>query len=118
MIYPFLVCERIYKLKPRYSGNCVWYDEPSLIKQVEEHLTKNKVEPTRLTWPDKMTIPENLQRILDGGGYGNLAGEDGDGTDPELLAKLSTLESKVHQVQATEVLLQNNYWKFKRDFIL
>jgi hypothetical protein len=97
-----------------HIGNCIWYSEPTFLKQIENHLTKNKIKATTVEWPN-FEIPEEVQAVLDGGGYGNI--DDGSGgVDPELRKKMKTVESSAKQVERTETNLQNNYWKLKNKF--
>jgi hypothetical protein len=58
-------------------------------------------------------IPPEVMTILEGGGYGNVAGV---GTDPELEAKMKTLEGSIKQVELTELSLQSNYWNLRDKF--
>ena len=94
------------------GGNCVWYGEPDLLKQIESLLAKNKVKPTKMSSPD-IDIPPAVKTILEGGGYGNLVGG---ATDPELEAKMKTIEGSIKQVELTELSLQSNYWSLRDKF--
>jgi ATP-dependent RNA helicase DDX1 len=94
------------------GGNCVWYGEPDLLKQIESLLAKNKVKPTKMSCPD-IDIPPEVKTILEGGGYGNVVGR---ATDPELEAKMKTLEGSIEQVELTELSLQSNYWNLRDKF--
>ena len=84
-----------------------------MLQQVESHLRKNKVKPSDLNWPD-WKIPGDVQAILETGGYGNVTGAAG--TDPQLEAKLKTLQVEIKQLEETEVSLQNYYWKLRIRF--
>ena len=95
------------------GGNCKWYDEQKLLKQVESLLKTNKVSVTKLTAPD-MNIPAEMAALIKGKGYGDYAG--GDSVDPELNAHLNELSSIVNELSVTEFTLQSEYWKLKDRF--
>jgi hypothetical protein len=75
-------------------------------------LIKNKVKATTIEWPN-LAIPGEVKSVLDVGGYGNVEGR---AVDPELLKKMTILESSIQQVGLTETNLQNNYWKLRNKF--
>lgn len=92
------------------GGNCKWYDEKKLLKQIELLLKTNKVNVTKLTVPD-MNIPADMRALIKGKGYGDYAG--GDSIDPELSAHLNELSGIVNELSVTEFALQSEYWKLK-----
>lgn len=95
-----------------FSGNCIWYSEPTFLRQIERHLATNNVKATIVEWPN-FDIPKEVQSVLDGGGYGNA---DKGVDDPELLNKMKSMENGAKQVERIETNLQQNYWKLKNKF--
>jgi len=95
------------------GGNCKWYDEQKLLKQVESFLKTNKVSITKVTATD-MSIPAEMAALIKGKGYGDYGG--GDSVDPELKAHLNELSSIVNELSVTEFTLQSEYWKLKDRF--
>jgi ATP-dependent RNA helicase DDX1 len=92
------------------GGNCIWYDEPSLLGSIKHLLQENKVCPLQAAYPME-SLPEDIQRIVDGKGYGESyeQGDDYNGMED----KVSCLRNQVNDVETTESALQLNYWHLR-----
>jgi ATP-dependent RNA helicase DDX1 len=91
----------------KVGGNCIWYDEPLFLKNIESLLHKNKVRGTKAPYPLR-SLPPDIQRIIESKGYGDFAADSS--SDPEMTTKLMSLEHQIDDVEATETALQVNYW--------
>jgi ATP-dependent RNA helicase DDX1 len=96
------------------GGNCIWYDEPKYMSDIEKLLKQNKVSITKLQWPE-LKLPAEIQSVVQSGGYGETAG--GGGTlDPAVKAKMDKIGSRVKQLELTESSLQTDYWTLRNKF--
>jgi hypothetical protein len=89
------------------TGNCIWYNEPSLWKDIERLLVENKVTASQLSYPE-LSIPPEIKRIVETGGYGELA----KGTDSESMV-VDQFQARLTKLKAAEERLQDNYWRIK-----
>lgn len=86
------------------GGNCRWNDEGRQLHDVEKRLGGLKV--TELKLPD-LVLPDDIQAILKGGGFGEAAGADA--SNPELALHLEQLAGDVKDLGVLEFNLQTNW---------
>jgi hypothetical protein len=91
------------------GGNCIYYDEPNMLKAVEKRLGELKV--TRLTLPD-LALPEDIEKMMASGGYGALVGEGA--TDPNLAMHLEQLKGDVKTLGVLEFQLQTHFLRMQK----
>ena len=89
------------------GGNCIWYDEPLLLRGIEELLATNNVSATKAPYPLE-SLPPDIKRIVDSKGYGDFL--TAPAVDPEMMTRLKRLKRQIDDVEATESALQLNYW--------
>jgi ATP-dependent RNA helicase DDX1 len=89
------------------GGNCIGYKEPEFYAQILKLLQDNTVEATSMKFPE-LEIPENVRKIMDGGGYGDTLSGDSDS-----LLGVKAVQDKIKLVQETESALQEGFWRLR-----
>mmetsp|Transcript_60577 Transcript_60577/g.179563 ORF Transcript_60577/g.179563 Transcript_60577/m.179563 type:complete len:402 (-) Transcript_60577:87-1292(-) len=95
------------------GGNCKWYSEPQFLKQIEILLKTNKVNLTKLHWPE-LNVPAEMATLVKTKGYGDYAG--GGTIDFGFKQHLESLSDAVQELGVTEFKLQSDFWKLKDRF--
>jgi len=90
-----------------FVGNCIWYDEPQLLADVMRLLSKNNVVLAKIDGV-KNQLPQDIEQIVKNQGYGDL--KVGESSDLEIKKKVDKLRDQVRTIEATEAVLQGDYW--------
>ncbi|GMH78236.1 hypothetical protein TL16_g12787 [Triparma laevis f. inornata] len=91
------------------GGNCRWNDEGRQLHDVEKRLGGLKVTELRLP---ELKLPQEIEDILKGGGFGAMAGSDA--SNPELALHLEQLAGDVKDLGVLEFNLQTNWLRGMR----
>lgn len=89
-----------------FSGNCIWYNEQKLLKEINV-LTKRK-PITQLTWP-KLQWPNQIQGLLDKGGYGRQK-------ESPNQKQMQDIYHKVKEIETIEFSLQGFFYDTREIF--
>lgn len=76
---------------------------------MERLLIENKVNAVQLSYPE-LTIPPEMKRIVETGGYGELAKDGVQDTERNVI---DPFQAKLTRLQAAEERLQNDYWRIR-----
>jgi len=95
------------------GGNCIWYDEPKLVQDIERLMKDNKVSMAKLKWPG-LQIPADIAEAVTTGKYGRVS--SGGSMHPATEKRMKILADNVSELVITEFALQSEYWKFKDRF--
>jgi hypothetical protein len=66
-----------------------------------------------MSYPE-LKISDNVQKVLDSGGYGSMMTDDMSNTDE--LPTMKRIRYQVRQVEVTESTLQTDFWNLKNKF--
>jgi hypothetical protein len=83
------------------------------LKDIINLLRRNNVDVIKMSYPE-LKISDNVQKVLDGGGYGSMMTDNMSNTDE--LPTMKRIRYQVRQVEVTESTLQTDFWNLKNKF--
>lgn len=83
------------------------------MKDIINLLRRNNVDVIKMSYPE-LKISDNVQKVLDSGGYGSMMTDDMSNTDE--LPTMKRIRYQVRQVEVTESTLQTDFWNLKNKF--
>ena len=96
------------------GGNCIWYDEPQFAGKIEQLLSANSVQITKLQYPT-LSMPESIQALLQGKVYGERTDTNGQ-LNPEVKAKVDEIKAQLDILAVMESSMQKDFWQLRHMF--